>query len=172
MDVLGRDAGRAQRGRRTRGPSASKLRSTAPTGGREAGPGRAPHRRPALGWGRQNMGAPRRAWPPGALQPEEGPTLDVSEEDQAEFPQGRQRWSRGEEAKNGVEMALKNHQVHFLWQMWQMAGGHGQTCITGHPPRLGRGQLLVWTGTLYTHTYLQKVTYFRCHYITHFFAQT
>lgn len=67
--VLGRDAGWAQRGcravtaRTAPGPSASEPRGRAQTRRREAGPGRAPHRRPPPAWGRQNKGGPGRARP-------------------------------------------------------------------------------------------------------------
>lgn len=67
--MLGRDAGWAQRGcravtaRTAPGPSASEPRGRAQTRRREAGPGRAPHRRPPPAWGRQNKGGPGRARP-------------------------------------------------------------------------------------------------------------
>lgn len=44
--------------------------------------------------------------PPGALRPAGRPILDVAEEDWAEFPQGRRRWSGGEEARNGAQVAV------------------------------------------------------------------
>lgn len=98
---------------------------------------------PSAGVGAAERGRPRGHGPPGALWPEGGPALDVSEEEPAEFPQRRQGCSGGEEAKNRAEMALKKGQVHFLWGRHrlrqrgrQTAGRRGHTCITVARPDL------------------------------------
>lgn len=61
------------------------------------------HRR--RGGGRTRGGRGGRG-PPGALRPAGRLILDVAEEDWAEFPQGRRRWSGGEEARNGAQVAV------------------------------------------------------------------